>query len=200
MATRPPPGPVHVDDAGALHLLAGWWRRAGGLLLDGLIIGVPGAIAGFAVGYHAVRSGAVTGPGFSGFSTTTTSSGIVAVSVLTALAGVAYAGILIGARGQTVGMMAVGVRAVDLHSGGPLGYASSWRRAGVAFALVGLAGVIESFVRLTGSSTGQTTAIVLLGVASLAGKLTTYLWPLGSARNQTLQDKAVSSVVVLARP
>jgi uncharacterized RDD family membrane protein YckC len=85
---------------------------------------------------------------------------------------VGYATVMLGSpRGQTVGMMAVGVRARTDERLGPLGPARALRRS-----------------------------LVQLGLAyTVVGGLLDVLWPLWDAKNQTLHDKAVGSVVVVAR-
>ena len=92
--------------------LAGWWLRFGGYLLDAIIIGVPTFVIGLLVG--------VTQRGHTIEGTTGThldlaaQAVVVAIGLLTALA---YPYLLLRHNGQTVGMMAVGVRAVDRESG-----------------------------------------------------------------------------------
>jgi len=184
-------GPYIVDPWNRVHVLSGWWRRALGLFLDGLILGVPFAIVELAIGVTHLD---VTANG----QTYSTDAGgwLVFVIVLNALVQVAYGALLIGWRGQTVGMMAARIRAVDLHTAGPLGRTRALRRALVAFALTGLATLVSTLIK-TGSPTSGTLVVagLLSGLGAIAA-LTTYLWPLGSSRNQTLQDLAVGSVVV----
>jgi uncharacterized RDD family membrane protein YckC len=51
---------------------------------------------------------------------------------------IGYPTLLIGRRGQTVGMMAVKVRVADARNGGPIGSRRALRRAAVTFVLVRL--------------------------------------------------------------
>jgi uncharacterized RDD family membrane protein YckC len=89
---------------------------------------------------------------------------------------VVYGTFLIGsARGQTVGMMAVGVRAVRAEGGQALGYGRALGRA-----------VVEGVFRLL------ELLFILLGVIWLLDML----FPLWDARRQTLHDKIAGSVVL----
>jgi uncharacterized RDD family membrane protein YckC len=90
-------------------------------------------------------------------------SGVVAVAYATTLCG--------GPRGQTVGMMAVGVRVVREATGGPLGYPAAFGRA-----------VLQLLMGYTG----------ILGLLDL-------LFPLWDTKRQTIHDKAVGSVVLRLR-
>jgi uncharacterized RDD family membrane protein YckC len=100
--------------------------------------------------------------------------------IITAVLYVAYGTVLCGSkRGQTVGMMAVGVRAVRDGSFGVLGYGRALTRA-----------VVEGLLRLIEF------LFVLLGVIWLLDML----FPLWDAKRQTLHDKVAGSVVVRLRP
>jgi uncharacterized RDD family membrane protein YckC len=100
----PPPGPpptgftAYPTEGGANQLvstagqLAGWWRRVGATILDGIIVGVVAAVVGLAVGR-------------------------VGQYVLEAVLGLIYTTYLLVYRGQTVGMMAVGTRCVRENDG-----------------------------------------------------------------------------------
>jgi uncharacterized RDD family membrane protein YckC len=100
--------------------------------------------------------------------------------LITAVLYVVYGTVLCGStRGQTVGMMAVGVRAVREGSFGVLGYGRALARAAVE-------GVLRLIELLS----------VLLGVIWLLDML----FPLWDAKRQTLHDKVAGSVVVRLRP
>jgi len=100
--------------------------------------------------------------------------------VVTGVLWVLYGGFLVGSpRGQTVGMMAVGVRAVRDESRETLGYGRAFGRA-----------VVESVFRLLNL------VFFLLGLVWVLDML----FPLWDARRQTLHDKAGGSVVVRLRP
>jgi len=92
--------------------------------------------------------------------------------LITAILAIAYATILVGGPGgQTVGMMAVGVRGLSGRDGRPVGYRRALGRS-----------LLEQVLRLT----------VIVWVIDM-------LFPLWDARRQTLHDKAAGSVVVRTR-
>ena len=123
-----------------------------------------------------------------------------AVVVTSLLITLGYPWVLLRLRGQTVGMMAAGVRAIDRLSGRPLSAPQTWRRV-IAFFFITLvwqqiADVI-GFNNVIGPAPLSQSAFRLVAVAGL---VVTALWPLGSDTRQTLQDKAAGTVVVRARP
>jgi len=76
---------------------------------------------------------------------------------------------MIGARNQTFGKMALGIKVVDAESRGPIGYARAftrWLSTAFLWALFTVPGVID------------------------------HLWPLRDRRRQTFHDKFARSVVV----
>jgi uncharacterized RDD family membrane protein YckC len=92
---------------------------------------------------------------------------------------VAYGTVLCGGpRGQTVGMMAAGVRAID-EDRGVLGYGRAFGRA-----------LVEGVFRLLN---------LLYFLVGLVWVLD-MLFPLWDKRRQTLHDKVVGSVVIRTRP
>jgi len=111
-----PPGAFY---GGASGPRASFGRRLVAYILDGIIIDVPALIL-IAIG--------------GGFDTTTTDTGGVQSSN-TALLIIGYATLFLGSilyyaafegsrRGQTLGKRALGIRVVDAHTGGPIGF---WR-------------------------------------------------------------------------
>ncbi len=76
---------------------AGFFIRLAGLLVDGIVLGVVGTVLDVA---------------FKG----------AAGSVISLVVGALYFTLLVGARGQTVGMSAARVRVVDKNGGGNIGY------------------------------------------------------------------------------
>jgi len=81
-----------------------------------------------------------------------------------------FYGVLCGSsRGQTLGMMAVGVRAVDARAGGPIGISRGIGRA-----------VIE----------------YVLAAVLFVPWVIDMLFPLWDPNNQTLHDKATATVVI----
>jgi uncharacterized RDD family membrane protein YckC len=93
---------------------------------------------------------------------------------------IVYATVLIGGpRGQTVGMMAAGVRAVGDEDRGVLGYGRAFVRA-----------LVEGVLRLINL------VFFLLGLVWVLDML----FPLWDKKRQTLHDKVVGSVVLRTRP
>jgi uncharacterized RDD family membrane protein YckC len=91
--------------------------------------------------------------------------GVIVLLVLGAL----YSGLLIGLRGQTVGMMAARIRAVDVSTGGLIGFPRAVGR--------------DLFERL-------------LGALFVIPLIIDLLFPLWDPKRQTLHDKVTNSVVV----
>ncbi|MDQ6784111.1 MAG: RDD family protein [Actinomycetota bacterium] len=143
---QPYPNQPYANQPGQ-PVLAGWWYRVGATIIDALIVGIPSGVIGAASGSRAVNY------------------------VLSAVIGLVYTTLLIGGRGRTVGMMALGTTCVDAAGGTSIGYGRAFLRW-----LVG----------------------GILGVTVIGGILD-ILWPLWDAKNQTIHDKAASSVVVLNR-
>ncbi|MGD0746253.1 MAG: RDD family protein [Acidimicrobiales bacterium] len=100
--------------------------------------------------------------------------------LITGVLYIAYGTLLCGApRGQTVGMMAVGVRAVRDESFAVLGYGRAFARA-----------VFEGVLRLINL------LFFLLGLIWILDML----FPLWDRKRQTLHDKVAGSVVLRVRP
>jgi uncharacterized RDD family membrane protein YckC len=139
---------------GAERTYASWGSRIGAYLLDTLIIVVPLVVLI-----------------------------VVAVVVdLWALVAIGYLGTLVvpfvyftyfhgGARGQTPGKRAVGIRVVSDDTGESIGY---------------------------GRAFGRYAITVLFAWVLFLPIVLDYLWPLWDSKNQSLHDKVVSSVVVRA--
>ena len=122
-----------------------------------------------------------------------------ATIITTLLIVLGYPFLLLRSRGQTVGMMAAGVRAIDGTSGAPLTTAQTSRRvltfAALTVVWLQIADVI-GFNHVVGPRPPAEVLFLLVGIAGL---LTTGLWPLGSTLAQMLQDKAAGTIVVRAR-
>ena len=125
--------------------LAGWWQRVGATVIDGLIT--------------AVISLVVLGAGRGAY---------YAASLLITLV---YTTTFLVARGQTVGMMAVGTRVVQAQTGARLTIGPALARW-----------FVEELLAIT-----------------IIGGLLDILWPLWDSRNQTLHDKVANSLVVRTR-
>lgn len=161
-------GPVPV---GVVSPYASYGARLGGWLLDWLIVEVVGGI--LEVIFRAANVTLVT------IHTTTTTNGVthyntstfsVLGAILPVVIAILYGAIMCGSpRGQTVGMMAVGAKAVDLDTGRPIGFARALGRAAFEYLL---------FILL-----------VIPWVINM-------LFPAWDSKSQTLHDK-VSRTVVL---
>jgi uncharacterized RDD family membrane protein YckC len=193
----PPPqhatGPL-INTAAGSAVLAGWWLRFGGYVIDAIIIFVPSFVIGLLIGLTQRNN---TIPGLTGYRIDAAAQAAIVITTLLITLG--YPFLLLRHKGQTVGMMAVGVRAVDRTSGAPLSSAQAGRRVLAFFVMVELwqqIGTIIGFHHLYGPvPVGETLFRLLAGVALI----TTALWPLGNPVNQTLQDKAAGTVVVRTR-
>jgi uncharacterized RDD family membrane protein YckC len=158
--------------------LAGWWRRAGAFLIDGLVIAIPSFIV-------ARRLNGTTTERLS-------------VHLLFMFGGIAYGAILIRAQGKTLGMRAVSIAALDLRNGRNITTGAAWLRSVVAFAFFGLTSEILFLYGATRPPGWSSHSYAMTGLVSLAGLLLslTFLLPIVDPRNQTLQDKAAGSVVI----
>src|ERR1700722_19359490 len=102
MTEFPAPPPLQQPDyaqrgSGPSGPRAGFWRRLGAALIDGILLGVVNLALDIAVG----RAG----------------------SLLALAIGIAYFGYLEGSSsGQTVGKRALGIRVIDFANGGPIGF------------------------------------------------------------------------------
>jgi uncharacterized RDD family membrane protein YckC len=159
---------------------AGWGTRLGGYLIDAVIFIPVLIVLYFAFRHtHTLEVHLMTRRSGSNGSTTRRSYSLLS-PLITAVAFVAYATILCGgARGQTVGMMAVGVRVVRDEAHDALGYGRALWRA-----------LVEQLLRILGTLT------LILGIFWLLDML----FPLWDKKNQTLHDKVAKSVVLRVRP
>jgi uncharacterized RDD family membrane protein YckC len=152
--THPPTGATY----------ASWGRRLGGWLIDWVILAAVGAI--IAVPAH----GWYSTTDFAGNSSFHIRPWFISIQLVIILV---YGTVLCGSRrGQTVGMMAVGVRAVDMGAGGPIGYGRALWRA-----------FFEQ----------------IMYVFFVIPWIVDMLWPLWDNRNQTLHDKVSNTAVVVIR-
>jgi uncharacterized RDD family membrane protein YckC len=197
--TGTPPSPVQarpqaVTAAGTAEL-AGWWRRFGGYALDTVMVDVVVLIVARLIRAADIALRGPLAPGLHPM----TAGAQAAIVLATLLIALGYPYLLLRSRGQTVGMMAAGVRAVDGVSGAPLATAQTWRRVLAFFALTLLWLQIADVIGFNHVIGPRPPAEVLFSLLGLAGLATTGLWPLGSSLSQTLQDKAAGTVVVRTR-
>lgn len=140
--------------------LASWGRRAGGWFVD-LLVYVVAFVATFvlALATEDRETGEVS------------SIAALLMFVVWFLGPSLYAWLMVGAWGQTLGKMAVGVKVVRSVDAGRVSYARALGRAASTW---------------------------LLGLLFLP-ILLAYVWPLWDRRNQTLYDKLAGTIVVRAR-
>jgi len=154
---RPASGPVTAFGRTASH----WWKRAVALILDAIILSIPISI--------------LTSMSGGGFERTTVDGetriewhgGGLFVGVIVGL--LYYALLNGGAKGQTIGKMALRIQVRDIDTGGPIG---------------------------VGRGFGRQLMIYLFTFACVIPLLLDYLSPLWDQRRQAWHDKVVRSVVV----
>ncbi|HEY1653439.1 MAG TPA: RDD family protein [Acidimicrobiales bacterium] len=196
VSAPPPPayyGPAapQVTTQMGTVILAGWWRRFGAYVVDALVVGVPAFIVGLIVGsFSLVASTDVSGQRTNG------NGALVAVVLTAVVLNIGYPFLFLRYRGQTLGMMAFGIRTIDRVNGGPLTMPQTWRRVLTFFFLVLFWGEIATIVNFTTAGTTTPTGGVLFDLLSAAALVTTALWPLNNPVNQTLQDKAANTIVI----
>src|SRR3954465_4746336 len=175
----PPPGaggvaaaPLQAPVAGHWRL-AGWWRRAGALILDGIVIAI---IAGMFFGVFA----AIAGAGFLVGDTTGYLAivlGILGSGLCVLIAALLYAPPMMAkANGKTLGRMACGIRVVRANG----------KR--VDFGWACLREVLCKWLLF-----GVIANSLTFGLAALVD----YLWPLWDEENRALHDFVVDSRTIL---
>lgn len=153
---------------------AGFWRRLGGMLLDGLLYGlvwVPFAVVGFVLIFAVGLDECSTDPLTDDLVCNGRENvGAIVAGGLALLAGWLLAVYLylraLATRGQTWGRKIAGVRVVDAATGGPPGWGKAIGRT-----------LFASFVSAN---------VCYLG----------YLWMLWDSQRQTWHDKVASTLVL----
>jgi uncharacterized RDD family membrane protein YckC len=138
--------------------LASWGRRLAALVVDGAILAGLVLVTMTAAG---VPLEDINSTVFDGSS--------LAVIALFVLPEAIYDTAMIGARNQTFGKMALGIKVVDAESRAPIGYSRAftrWLSTAFLWALFTVPGIVD------------------------------HLWPLRDGRRQTFHDKFARSVVV----
>jgi uncharacterized RDD family membrane protein YckC len=154
-------------------VLSGWWRRVGALLIDSLILLVPGIVIVVLANHLFGRMHIDVIAGTPVHVRSLTGVGLAGTYLLLAVIGGAYFTLLNGlGSGQTPGNRACSIAIRDIRTGTCIGVGRS---------------LLRWFVR---------TALYLLLV--LPG-LVNDLFPLWDRRHQTLADKAARSVVIRLR-
>lgn len=141
--------------------LASWGRRAGGYFLDVLLL-IASLVPTFIWVYS--TEDPVTGEPADG--------PLLLFGFQLFIAPSLYQWLMLGARGATLGKLAVGIAVVRGEDAGRLGFARA---------------------------AGRVASIFLLGILCYVPGILSYLWPLWDRRNQTLHDKMVNSIVVRER-
>jgi uncharacterized RDD family membrane protein YckC len=167
-----PPAPMQTGPVAGRYMLAGWWRRAGAQIVDGVIVSlgalalVVALTAPFSIGFFA-------GDDF-GFASLLVGLlfAIVAVTIVALL----YAPALMSrTNGKTLGRMVTGIRVVRADGGEMTFGFAMLREVAVKALLFGIAGSIT------------------VGLANLAD----YLWPLWDEENRALHDFVVNTRTIL---
>jgi uncharacterized RDD family membrane protein YckC len=154
------------------YVLAGWWRRVGAFLLDGLIVGIAGIAlvaaitAPFSIGFFAGDEFGIVSL-FVGF--------FIAVLCVSVVALIYAPAMMARTNGKTLGRMATGIRVVRADGGAMTFGFAMLREVAVKALLFGIAGSIT------------------FGLANLAD----YLWPLWDEENRALHDFLVNTRTVL---
>ena len=148
---------------------AGWWRRVGAAILDG-VIGWIFIVPGFAVFLAGPKRTTVCND-FSGFerSCEVPTGGTIALGVLLYLAGIIFYLVIycrMLGQGATWGRKAAGYRVLDERTAQPIG---------------------------TGRAVGRYFATILSALPCYLG----FLWPLWDAENRTFHDMIVRTRAVL---
>jgi len=159
------PSPQGFDSYAGGAPYAGYWSRVGGAVIDSILIWLASLI--FLLPTHALRGMHDTNGTTHHFRFAISTGGVLVLLVIGAL----YAGFMIGLRGQTLGMMALRIKAVDATTGGLIGFPRALGR--------------DLFERL-------------LGVLFVIPLIVDLLFPVWDPRRQTLHDKVVNSVVIRA--
>jgi len=154
------------------YVLAGWWRRVGAQVVDGLIIGIGALLlviaitAPFSVGFFASDATGVT----------SLAVGLLIAVLCVSVVALLYAPALMArTNGKTLGRMATGIRVVRAN-GEPMTFSFAMLRE-VAVKALGFG--------IAGSITG--------GIANLLDAL----WPLWDEQNRALHDYVVDTRTVL---
>jgi uncharacterized RDD family membrane protein YckC len=157
---------VPVDSQG--RPMAEWWQRAVAMLIDLIVTGIPSVV--IAVIVLAVTTTTTTDVFGGSYSSTSVFGWLFGEYVLPFCILVLYLGVLDGgAKGQTLGKMAMGIATRDADSGGQIGVGK---------------GVLRGFV--------YTVGWYFFFVPGLLNAL----WPLWDPKRQAISDKAANSVVV----
>jgi hypothetical protein len=119
--------------------------------------------------------------------------------LLTAIVTVVYGATLIGLYGRTLGMRLLRIKAIHGATGRDVTRREAWQRALTAFALYQLVDTVLLLIEWsepTGWSSHHHPVVSAFDVLQFV-LFFGFLMPIWDSRNQTLQDKAVGSIVVV---
>jgi uncharacterized RDD family membrane protein YckC len=121
----------------------------------------------------------------------------IAFALVAVVVNIVYSALMLSMKGQTLGMMATGIRLVDRATSQKAAWPQVRTRIIAFFLLTTLWTTIGSVVAVAGHGpSGMTpSSIPFTLVGGLMG-LVTFLWPLGNPLKQTLHDKIASTVVI----
>ena len=152
--------------------MAEWWQRLVALIIDDLILFVPFAII------TAIVVGASNGYYGGGFLV-----GRFVVAIIFAVIELAYFAYLTGSeKGQTVGMMVLGIAVRDQESGGPIG-----NQRGAIRIIVLFPSIVLNWIPIIGA---------FLGLIAALWSIVCGLSPLWDPRRQGYHDKYVKTDVI----
>ncbi|MCL4445404.1 MAG: RDD family protein [Actinobacteria bacterium] len=169
--------------------LAEWWQRFLAILIDYVILLVPEMIIEAAIVGSAISSAFVAGNSssnnFNFLSTGFDVTAIVAALVI-AVIDIGYFALLNGgAKGQTVGQMALGISVRDQATGGPIGP----QRAALRIVVL-LPNIVLTAIPVIGP---------ILGSIALLWVLIAALSPLWDSRREGFHDKVAKTDVIKVR-
>jgi uncharacterized RDD family membrane protein YckC len=167
--TQPAFGPGYSSGT---FVLAGWWRRVGAAVIDGLIVTVVASIIMIPLGVGLFSTDGTEDGSFFALIL-----GFLVAGAVIALVALAYAPVMMGkTNGKTIGRMATGIRVV---------------RADGQAMTIGFAALREVAVKtlLIGTVAGSFT----FGLATLLD----VLWPLWDDENRALHDFVVNTRTVM---
>jgi uncharacterized RDD family membrane protein YckC len=180
--------------------LAGWGRRAGGYLIDNLILLFPILILNIVVGLSLKSN--TSNYQLLGTGNHVSLTVVVILDIVGAAIHIGYSVWMLRWRGQTVGMIAVDAVMVDHQGAAKLNWSQIWKRVLFVQILSTLPATVFSADRhptavVTYPNTVHVSAVLVISLLIFgATTLLLYLWPLGSRLNQTLQDKFAGTLVI----
>lgn len=157
-----------------MYQLSGWWRRAGAVVIDGIVVGVPSLIVSSLISllfYGSIEDAFLS-------SEFNVSEQLLTTAATLAIAVAYYCLIMPRTDGQTLGKMALDIRVVR-EDGGEITPGFAFKRQILVIQL------LFGFVAM---------------LACYIPTLLNYLAPLWDDGNQAWHDKLVNSRVVLATP